>query len=185
MPILAPVARPPAAVGSEEEVAWDGAVVSEAADGVGFLEDVVTGSDVAVSNGDGSDVENGWSDIVDGGCSVDVNNVDGGESVVLETAFPTTFPAPFKMTPLPSSQHCLSLSQQYFPSSSQMVTRGNFSEISSTPLGQCSPEHHHGARRGSDRLTIQTDLTAHIGVIGLGGTGPADDLPRSILLAVA
>lgn len=59
MPILAPVARPPAAVGSEEEVAWDGAVVSEAADGVGVWEDVVTGSDVDWSNGDGSDVDGG------------------------------------------------------------------------------------------------------------------------------
>lgn len=133
----------------------------------------------------GSDVDGDCSDVVDGGCSVDVNNVDGSESVVLEIAFPTTFPAPFKTTPLPSSQHFLSLSQQYFPSSSQMVTRGNLFAISSTPLGQRSPEHHHGTRRGSDRLTIQTDLSALNGVIFFGGTGPADDLPRSILLAVA
>lgn len=133
MPILAPVARPPAAAVSEEEAAWVGSVVSEAAEGVVGAGGVV----VVVSEGEESDVGVGVED----GEVDDVDKVDGTEVVELElelkTAFPTTFPAPFKTTPLPSSQQSLSLSQQYFPSSSQMVTRGNLSLISSTPL--CQP----------------------------------------------
>lgn len=146
MPILAPVARPPAAAVSEGEAASLRAVVSEAAVGVVGLEDVVVGSDVDEE----SDV------VVSGGEVDDVDIVDGTEVVELEleTAFPTTFPAPFKITPLPSAQQSLSLLQQYFPSSSQMVTRGNLSSISSTPIHQRSPAHLYRAGRGSNGLTI-------------------------------
>lgn len=149
MPILAPVARPLAAAAvSEGKAAWVGSVVSEAAEGVVGWEDVV----VVGSDGDESDVGVGVED----GEVDDVDNVDGTEELELEleTAFPTTFPAPFKTTPLPSVQQSLSLSQQYFPSSSQMVTRGNLLSISSTPLRQPSPAHHHRIGQESNVLTI-------------------------------
>jgi hypothetical protein len=133
MPILALVARPPAAAAvSEGDAGLVGSVVSEAAEGVVGVGGVV----VVVSDGEESDVGVGVED----GDVDDVDKVDGTEVVELEleTAFPTTFPTPFKTTPLPSVQQSLSLSQQYFPSSSQMVTRGNLLSISSTALRQSS-----------------------------------------------
>ena len=119
-PILAPVARPPAAAVSEVAGSVV-AVVSAAAEGVDDLVDSVDSVDLVDSVDVVNVVEesdcNGVEDNADGN-PVDVDSFD-----VVELSL-TTFPLAFKTTPLASSQQSGSLSQQYFPVLSQMVTRG-------------------------------------------------------------